>query len=137
MDLLSEEFETVGRDSKKPRAVAETWILSFEQIQQQNDFAGELLSLMSFFDRQAIAAEFLAYYGKHQSQGERGDMRLTKALGVLKAFSFVTVARDQTLDVHRLVQLVTRKWLARKERMSHFAGSSGLLSGCTCAQSTG
>ncbi len=124
VDLLSEEFETIGRDSKTPRAVAETWILSFEQIQQQDHFAAELMALMSFFDRQAIPAEFLAYYGKHQSQEERGDILLMKALGVLKAFSFVTVARDQTLDVHRLVQLVTRKWLARTEKMSHFAGQA-------------
>ena len=51
VDLLSEEFETVRRDSKTPRAVAETWILSFKQIQRQNAFAGELLSLMSLFDR--------------------------------------------------------------------------------------
>ncbi|KAK0728340.1 hypothetical protein B0T26DRAFT_800118 [Lasiosphaeria miniovina] len=32
VDLLGEEFETVGRDLETPRAVAETWILSFEQI---------------------------------------------------------------------------------------------------------
>ncbi|KAJ9129330.1 p-loop containing nucleoside triphosphate hydrolase protein, partial [Coniochaeta hoffmannii] len=53
VDLLSEEFETAGRDSETSRAVTETWILSFEQIQRQNGFAGELLSLMSLFDRQA------------------------------------------------------------------------------------
>src|SRR5690606_30387623 len=40
VSLLSEEFETVGRDSRTPRAVAETWILSFDQIQQQNTFSG-------------------------------------------------------------------------------------------------
>ena len=34
VDLLSEDFETAhGRDSETPRAVAETWILSFEQLQ--------------------------------------------------------------------------------------------------------
>jgi hypothetical protein len=52
VDLLSEEFETVGRDSETSRAVTETWILSFEQIQRQNIFASQLLSLMSLFDRQ-------------------------------------------------------------------------------------
>jgi hypothetical protein len=51
-------FETVGRDSETPRAVTQAWIISFEQIQQQNAVAGELLSLMAFFDRQAIAADF-------------------------------------------------------------------------------
>ena len=86
MDLLSEEFETVGRDTKTPRAVAETWILSFDQIQQQNAFAGELLSLMSFFDRQAIPREFLAYYGEQRHRGERWEMQLQKALGVQGIF---------------------------------------------------
>ena len=120
VDLLSEEFETVGRDSETPRAVAETWILSFDQIQQQNAFAGELLSLMSFFDRQAIPREFLTYYSEQQPQGDRREMQLQKALGVLKAFSFVTTGKDQSLDVHRLVQLVSRKWLAREKRTKHF-----------------
>ncbi|KAM0272873.1 hypothetical protein ACHAQH_008539, partial [Verticillium albo-atrum] len=101
--LLSEEFEADGRDSETPRAVTETWIISFEQIREQNAFAGELLSLMGFFDRQAIAAEFLAFYS-HQHDGDRDEIEMTKALGVLKAFSLVTEANDQTFDIHRLVQ---------------------------------
>ncbi|KAL2138813.1 hypothetical protein VTI28DRAFT_6196 [Corynascus sepedonium] len=64
VDLLSEEFETEGRDWETPRAVGETWILSFEQIQRQNAFAGELLSLMSLFDRQAIPLDFLYHYSE-------------------------------------------------------------------------
>ena len=151
VDLLSEEFETDGRDSETPRAVAETWILSFEQIQQQNPFAGELLSLMSLFDRQAIPSEFLSRYNeqqgqeawggtmltkalrvlkafsfvsKQQGQEARGELQLTKALGILKAFSFVVEEKDQSWGMHRLVQLVTRKWLAKKGRMRHFAGQA-------------
>ncbi|KAH8894724.1 hypothetical protein GQ53DRAFT_780118 [Thozetella sp. PMI_491] len=103
VDLLSEEFETVGRDSEIPRAVAETWILSFEQIQRQNAFAGELLSLMSFFDRQAIPIEFLVCEGE-QKQKRHSEIELQKALGILKAFSFITAAKDGNLDMHRLVQ---------------------------------
>jgi hypothetical protein len=72
IDLLSEESKTDGRDSETPRAVAETWILSFEQIQRQNVFAGELLSLMSLFDRQAVPLEFLSHYSRHQGQEQRG-----------------------------------------------------------------
>lgn len=124
VDLLSEDFETVRTDAKAPRAVAETWILSFEQIQEQNAFSSELISLMSFFDRQAIPSEFLAYYCEQPGQKERGEMQLQKALGVLKAFSFVTVGKDQSLDVHRLVQVVSRKWLAREERVKRFAGQA-------------
>ncbi|KXJ85024.1 hypothetical protein Micbo1qcDRAFT_237614 [Microdochium bolleyi] len=125
VDLLSEEFETVGRDSETPRAVTETWILSFDQIQQQNAFAAELLSLMSLFDRQAIPSDFLSDYSEQQSGKEpRGEVQLSKALGVLKAFSFVVEEKDHGLDMHRLVQLVTRKWLVKKDTIRHFGGQA-------------
>ena len=124
VDLLSEEFETfetVGRDSETPRAVAETWICSFEQIQRQNVLASELLSLMSLFDRQAIPLEFLSHYGEQQNREPRGAIQLTKALGVLKGFSFLAEDRNRRFDMHRLVQLVTRKWLIKRGKMSGFA----------------
>ncbi|KAJ1323029.1 FxSxx-COOH system tetratricopeptide repeat protein [Microdochium nivale] len=125
VDLLSEEFETVGRDSETPRAVTETWILSFDQIQQQNAFAAELLSLMSLFDRQAIPSDFLSDYSEQQSgQGPRGEVQLSKALGVLKAFSFVVEEKDYSLDMHRLVQLVTRKWLIKRDTIRYFGGQA-------------
>ncbi|KAB5581159.1 hypothetical protein GE09DRAFT_1168377 [Coniochaeta sp. 2T2.1] len=122
VDLLSGEFETAGRDSETSRAVTETWILSFEQIQRQNAFAGELLSLMSLFDRLAIPSVFLSHYSKQQQDQEpRGEMQLTKALGALKAFSFVAEDKGHGFDMHRLVQLVTRKWLVRKGTIHLFA----------------
>ncbi|KAK3379401.1 hypothetical protein B0T24DRAFT_154684 [Lasiosphaeria ovina] len=128
VDLLSEEFETVGRDPEAARAVAETWILSFEQIQQQDTFAGELLSLMSLFDRQAIPKKFLSDYGERQQvQEPRGEIQLVKALGVLKAFSFITEDKDHGFDMHRLVQLVTWKWLGEKGVVHRFAEQALLV----------
>ncbi|KAK3360381.1 hypothetical protein B0T25DRAFT_473595 [Lasiosphaeria hispida] len=125
VNLLSEDFETVGRDSETPRAVAETWMLSFEKIQQQNAFAGEILSLISLFDRQAIPLVFLSHYRKQQQRGESGgEIHITKALGILKAFSIIAEDKDHNLDMHRLVQLVTRKWLASKGTMQRFAGQA-------------
>ncbi|KAK4678495.1 hypothetical protein QC764_308170 [Podospora pseudoanserina] len=118
IDLLSEDFETVGRDSETPRAVAEAWIISFKQIQNQNTLAGELLSIMSFLDRQTIPYEFLFTYAKDHGAGE---LQLIKALGVLKAFSFVTEDKDQKFDMHRLVHLVTRKWLVQNGIKQKFA----------------
>jgi tetratricopeptide (TPR) repeat protein len=125
VDLLSKDFETAGRDSETPRAVTETWILSFDQIQQQNTFAGELLALMGLLERHAIPLEFLSSYSMQQSEQEvRGELQLTEALGVLKAFSFVVEDKDHGLDMHRLVQLVTRKWLVKKGMIGHFAGQA-------------
>jgi Tetratricopeptide repeat len=132
VELLG-EFETVGRDSGTPRAVTETWILSFEQILRQNAFASELLSLMSFFDKQAIPQAFLLHYSERASREDetqlvginRGsDIQYQKALGILKAFSFVSEGKDHNLDMHRLVQLVTRKWLFSNGTMGQFAAQA-------------
>ncbi|OPB46100.1 kinesin [Trichoderma guizhouense] len=106
--LLSKDFETVGRDTEAPQAVAQTWMLSFQQIERQHVLASELLSFMSMLDRQDIPAEFLSHYGE-QAGVPRGEMELTEALGILKAFSFVTETTDSgSFDMHRLVQLVTQ-----------------------------
>jgi tetratricopeptide (TPR) repeat protein len=124
-NLLSKDFDTVGRDSERPREVAETWILSFDQIQRQNTFAGELLSLMSLFDPQAIPLVFLSSYSNQQSEQQaRGEGQLAEALGFLKGFAFVAEEKDHGLVVHRLVQLVTRNWLVKEGRMRHFAGQA-------------
>jgi len=123
IDLLSEDFEITGTSSEASRKVAETWIISFMQIQQHNKLAGDLLSLMSLFDRQAIPEEFLSSYVERQQNQELsgGDIPMVKALGVLKAFSFITEDKDDAFTMHRLVQLVTRKWLATKGAMPQFS----------------
>jgi tetratricopeptide (TPR) repeat protein len=124
IDLLSEDFETVGRDAGMSHAVAATWILSFEQIERQNALASELLSLMSLFDLQAIPMEFLSDFNKQRQgclhQEHNQDTQLMKALGVLKAYSLVAEEKGHGLDMHRLVQVVTRKWLATKGTMRQF-----------------
>ncbi|KAI6777588.1 uncharacterized protein J7T54_005374, partial [Emericellopsis cladophorae] len=161
VELLSQEFRTIGRDSEAPQAVAVTWMLSFQQIERQNAFAGELLSLMSLLDRQAIPEELLSTYYEQRNASAKADERfesstvqgirnairlvprklysrirlfsrqgnpleppnssaqrgqtgqvsreveLTKALGVLKGFCFVTEDKNGNFDLHRLVQLVT------------------------------
>ncbi|KAK2024752.1 hypothetical protein LX32DRAFT_491898, partial [Colletotrichum zoysiae] len=127
---LSEPFEAVGRDSSTPHALTATWIISFEQIEKRSPRASELLSLMSFLDRQAIPSEFVnAYFQTNQAQDPMSDtgdaedteVAVTKALGTLKAFSFVTETRDQSVDMHRLVQAITKKWLFDKQRGTQFA----------------
>ncbi|KAF3074352.1 hypothetical protein CFAM422_003689 [Trichoderma lentiforme] len=124
--LLSREFETVGRDTEAPQAVAQTWILSFQQIEQQHVLASKLLSFMSMLDRQDIPAQFLSHYGEQAGDGvPRGEMELTEALGILKAFSFVTETSGG-FDMHRLVQLVTRKWLTSQGTIGRF-GTEALM----------
>jgi tetratricopeptide (TPR) repeat protein len=125
VECLSEPFETVGRDSETPHAVTATWIISFEQIKKQDQFAGEVLSLISLLDRQAIPREFIVNYWQRERVAEANEsceeVRVIKALGTLKAFCFISEAKDRSLDMHRLVQLVARKWLVMKGKMAEFA----------------
>lgn len=129
VDLLSEKFEFKGVDSdpEPPHAVVESWILSFWQIQQQDSLAGDLMSLMSFFDSQAIPLEFLTSYNKHLQKPESPERKIlmVRALGILKAFSLITQGdipqgRGNLFDMPRLVQLVVRKWLERQGTMHRF-----------------
>ncbi|KND89201.1 Protein SERAC1 [Tolypocladium ophioglossoides CBS 100239] len=121
VDLLSEEFETVGRDSGAPRAVAQTWMISFQRIERNNTLAGQLLSFMCLLDRQDIPKEFLSHYSnQEQSGGPSSRIQFEKALGALKAFSFIGEENSGRYDMHRLVQLVTRKWLTSRGTISRF-----------------
>lgn len=123
VELLSEDFETVGRDSDTTQAVAKTWMLSFQQIQGQNVLASELLSLMSLFDRQAIPRAFLLNYGERNDSFE-SLKELEQAVGVLKAFSLISEESGGNLNMHRLVQLVTRKWLIVKKTIGRYEGQA-------------
>lgn len=124
VDRLSEPFETVGRDSYTPHAVTATWIISFEKIERQDAVASSVLSMTSLLDRQAIPEVFVIDYLRHQRAANTEDSNLaevTKALGTLQAFSFISRGTNNTVDMHRLVQLVTRKWLVMRGRIAESA----------------
>ncbi|KAI6777751.1 uncharacterized protein J7T54_003808 [Emericellopsis cladophorae] len=125
IDRLSEPFEAFGGGSDTPHAVTATWIISFEQIEKQHAFASSVLSMVSLLDRQSIPESFLKDYyvlARPAQPTEGSDLAaVAKALGTLQAFSFISKGKDKTVDMHRLVQLVTRKWLVMRGKMGHFA----------------
>ncbi len=96
-----------------PESVATTWSLSFEQVEQRNPAAADLLRLCAFLAPDAIPEELLT-----QGAEGLGDVlapvvtdayQLDQAITALLAFSFIS--RDpqtQALTVHRLVQVVLR-----------------------------
>ena len=135
VELLSQPFEEEGRDSSIPNAVTATWIVSFKQIREQCPHASDLLSLISFFDRQGIPKMFLSHpirprYGQEDREQEqenqaKGPLELEKALGILKAFSFVSEGKDdENLNMHRLIRLVMRKWLIMERKFGEWAGKA-------------
>lgn len=118
--LLSQPVEEFGRDSAIPNAITATWMISFDQLRDRHPEASKLLSLMSFFDRQGIPKLFLPPFCDQDhrpdsAKNEALNLQTEKALGILKAFSFISEGNtDQIINLHRLIQLVMRKWLAKQ-----------------------
>jgi tetratricopeptide (TPR) repeat protein len=122
--LLKEHGEYIP---DHPRPVATTWSLSFENVEQANAAAAELLRFCAFLAPDAIPEALFA-----QSAVDLGpklepvasDPSMLNA-AIRELFKYSLVQRDpetQTLSVHRLVQEVLkdqmdedvqRKWAAR------------------------
>ncbi|PGG95771.1 hypothetical protein GX51_08124 [Blastomyces parvus] len=123
IDLLSEDFEDLGRyrDAKNP--VATTWLLSFEQIRKRDQLAADYLSFMACIDAKDIPQSLLP--------PAPSAKKATDAVGTLSAYSFITRhttgqtgQTDQLLDLHRLVHLATRNWLRMEGTFEQWAATA-------------
>ena len=122
--LLQERGEFV---TDYPEPVATTWSLSFQNVEQANPAAAELLRFCAFLASDAIPEELFT-----QSAAELGPIlepvaanqyRLNAAIRELLKYSLVQRdAQTNTLSIHRLVQRVLkdqmnkeaqRKWAER------------------------
>ncbi|WZH49653.1 nucleoside phosphorylase domain-containing protein [Fusarium acuminatum] len=119
VELLDEDFEANGRDTKSFGAVAKTWRLSLGQIQQQHPLAGEVLSLLSIYSGVTFQNDILDEYMEHR-HGSKGPLERAKALGVLKAFSLISIGENGRYVMHTLVRLVVQRWLIWQRQIEHF-----------------
>jgi len=162
--LLGSEGDAFRRDWEATNSILLTWHISFDYIRQQRRSATDLLSLMSFFDRQGIPEALLQHhadareYGQHkpkwrcralwhlkhllrrksehyrdrtsaESTGTEEEESSTDCfeedLVVLRNFSFISITEDRSVfEMHRLVQLATRKWLRSQGRLERWKGRS-------------
>jgi Tfp pilus assembly protein PilF len=103
--LQHEDAKDLRRDPSIRYAVITTWQLSFEQIRQERPAATDLLALMSMFDRQGIPEGLL--------RADGDGLQFEDAVAPLISYSLVRVELETALfDMHRLVQLSVRTWLA-------------------------
>ena len=129
--LLDHEGGQLRRDREAKNSIVITWQLSFDSIRDTRPSAADLLSLMSFFDRQGIPDTLLKDRGKdgacQKAAKEGGDddnededyllqssqnEEFEKDVVTLRNFSFISINADgTTFEMHRLVQLATRTWL--------------------------
>lgn len=139
IDQLCEHFPSDQRDEDMPNAVAAAWFISFEQIMRTDPLAAEIMSVMSLLDQQAIPDDLVVTYQTQRGGSEASDRRQYEdrrrritSLGTLIAYSFITKSTEETYDMHRLVHLVTRRWLVKKQRFDDFASraTSVILAAC-------
>ncbi|EXA29684.1 hypothetical protein FOVG_18851 [Fusarium oxysporum f. sp. pisi HDV247] len=118
INLLNKDFTDIGRDGQDKNAVFKTWSISFNQIRQDDMRAAELLSLMSFYDRQGIPELLLRQQLGTSSQ-------LEDALSTLKGYSLIYPSHDgKAFDMHRLVQLCVKGWLQGHNEYSTWADAA-------------
>lgn len=102
--LLGEDFEDQGRYPDIANPIATTWLISFTQIAERDPLAARYLKFICFLAERDIPISLLP----PANDGVDRD----KAIGVLKAYAFVTEREDLlSLDIHRLVRLATRNWI--------------------------
>jgi hypothetical protein len=103
--LQHEDARDLRRDPSIRNGVITTWQLSFEQIRHDRPAATDLLALMSMFDRQGIPEVLV--------RGDGDRLQFEDALASLINYSLVRVdIKTASFNMHRLVQLSVRTWLA-------------------------
>jgi tetratricopeptide (TPR) repeat protein len=112
IDLLSEEFEDDGRYHNVKNPVATTWLISFEQIRHRDPLAAEFLSFIACVDPEDVPQSLLPPGPSREKE--------TKAIGTLRAYSFIIKRSADAFDVHRLVHLATRGWLRKEELLAQW-----------------
>ena len=107
-DLLQERG---GAIPEHPDAVATTWSLSFQRVEQKNTVAAEVLRFCAFLSPDAIPEELIIAEAAHPTSPLQklitSASMLDNAVSTLRAYSLIR--RDsatRTLTVHRLVQAV-------------------------------
>ncbi|KAJ5300978.1 uncharacterized protein N7443_005980 [Penicillium atrosanguineum] len=119
--LLNHEAGHRRRDWEAKNSILITWQLSFDYIRKTRPSAADLLSLMSFFDRQGIPEDLLHDAKIQRDFSDSDDEDITDCdsddgfeddIMTLRDYSFISTSQDaKTFEMHRLVQLSTRTWL--------------------------
>jgi len=145
--LLKHEGGQLRRDWEAKNSIIITWQISFEHIYRTRPSAADLLSLMSFFDRQGIpealvrkraesgdghgSQEECDEYDSREKEEEEEDNEDNTSeysnddgfeddVQTLRDYSFLSVSIDRTFEMHALVQLATRNWLEANRKLEQW-----------------
>ncbi|KAI9668933.1 MAG: hypothetical protein M1829_005245 [Trizodia sp. TS-e1964] len=106
--LLSKTFADQSMQSRPTISVINTWVVSFNFIEKENPRSAELLALMSFLDRRGIPKSLLPHPGEDL-------LDFDDAVAMLITFSLIQFS-DESFDMHRMVQMAMRAWLASYDK---------------------
>ncbi|CAH0058006.1 unnamed protein product [Clonostachys solani] len=105
--LLSKDFNDRGRYKTSLNPIATTWLVSFRQISRDKKLAAEYLGFVSFLSEREIPKDILP--------PADDELDMEEAIGTLKAYTFIVErASGDSYDMHRLVGLAMRNWIAGK-----------------------
>jgi tetratricopeptide (TPR) repeat protein len=107
--------------SDYPHTVASTWALSFQQMEQENSAAADLLRLCAFLHPDAIPEDIFTqgaqWLGPVLQEVVTDPLQLGEAIQLLRRYSLLK--RDpeaKLLNLHRLVQVVLKEGLDQAEQ---------------------
>ncbi|KAI0506293.1 P-loop containing nucleoside triphosphate hydrolase protein [Xylaria bambusicola] len=141
--LLDYEDGQLRRDWEAKNSIIITWQVSFNHIREIRPSASDLLSLMSFCDRQGIPESLLRASREDSSIRSNPDIdnsrnnsecpdeetesessennEFNDDILILRDYSFISITEDRsTFEMHRLVQLATRRWLEVKGQQNRW-----------------
>ncbi|KAE8382568.1 hypothetical protein BDV26DRAFT_237050 [Aspergillus bertholletiae] len=111
IELLSEDFGD-EEQYRSVNPVATTWLVSFQQIQRQNQLAADYLSFMACISPRDIPQSLLP--------AAISKKKKLEAIGLLKAFSFINDQAESCLSLHRLVYYATRNWMRQNRHLDSY-----------------
>ncbi|HUW61648.1 MAG TPA: FxSxx-COOH system tetratricopeptide repeat protein, partial [Candidatus Bathyarchaeia archaeon] len=118
-----EYLEFKPKHTKYPDTVATTWLMNFEQVEQQSEAARDLLYLTAFLDPDRIplvilregAAELGPALSTALANADTDPVALTDVLERLARYSIIRRdIGDDSYSIHRLVQDVVRAQLDKQ-----------------------
>ncbi|KAG4430487.1 hypothetical protein IFR05_014030 [Cadophora sp. M221] len=145
--LLNCDGGQLRRDEEAKNSIIITWQISFEHIREIRPTAADLLSLMSFFDRQGIPEALLRsreeqsqYNQEKNNDNNHPDINVEYSDGdedrgsqssvndgfeddllALQNYLFISLSMDgTTFEMHGLVQLATREWLKANKQQERW-----------------
>lgn len=111
--LYQKGLKNRQQDIPIPQAVSVTWILSLEKIRKHHFSSLKLLSLMSLLHNDDIP-DFLFMENIPKYEVDRSLFE--RDIAPLLRFSLIMID-GESFDMHRLVQLATRSWLAANNEL--------------------